>query len=109
MGYQPTPMHVSDEVILGNPLNPEAGMEHEDLGRTHLRLFTTRALVELAAHHGLAEVSSQTVGYYPLPPKLGQRMARLDQRHGAFIVAIFRPGVAANAQLAVVDSAVGAA
>lgn len=90
-GFQPTPMHVSDEVILGNPLNPEAGDPHEDLGRTHLRLFTQRALVELAAYHGLALRRAETVGYYPLPPALGRPLARLDRRHGAFLICLFSP------------------
>lgn len=91
LGFQPTPMHVSDEIILGNPMNPEAGLAHEDLGRTHLRLFTARALVELAAYHGLEAVHTETVGYYPLPPKLARRVVKHDQRHGAFTVAVFRP------------------
>src|SRR4051812_46356868 len=34
LGFQPMPMHVSDEVIVGNPLNPEHGHLHRDLGRT---------------------------------------------------------------------------
>lgn len=97
LGFQPTPMHISDEIIVGNPLNPEAGMAHEDLGRTHLRLFTTRALVELAAYHGLEAVHTETVGYYPLPPKLARRIVKYDQRHGAFTVAVFRPAKAATA------------
>jgi len=96
LGYQPTPMHISDEVILGNPLNPEAGDPHEDLGRTHLRLFTQRALVELARYHGLALVSAETVGYYPLPPALGRPLARLDKRHGAFMICLFSPVASAT-------------
>lgn len=96
LGFQPTPMHISDEIILGNPLNPESGLAHEDLGRTHLRLFTTRALVELGAHHGLEAVHTETVGYYPLPPKLARRIVKYDQRHGAFTVAMFKPAVPAG-------------
>ena len=34
VGYQPMPMHVSDELIVGNPLNPERGVPHEP-GRVH--------------------------------------------------------------------------
>ena len=91
LGYQPMSMHVSDEVIVGNPLNPEDGELHEDLGRTHLRLFTGRALIELAAHHGLALVHTETVGYYPLPPWLAKVAVRVDRRHGAFLMGVFRP------------------
>lgn len=90
IGYQPTPAHVSDEVILGNPLNPLHGQDHEDVGQTHLRLFTARGLVELCAHHGLESVELRTSGYYPLPPRAGRIAARMDPRHGAFLIALFR-------------------
>lgn len=90
LGYQPPPLHVSDEVILGNPLNPEHRWAHRDHGRTHLRLFTGRSLTELAAHHGLRRESLRTVGYYPLPPRLAGLATRVDPRHGAFLVATFR-------------------
>jgi SAM-dependent methyltransferase len=91
LGMQPMPMHVSDEIIVGNPLNPEHRREHRDAGRTHLRLFTVRALKELAAYHGLAMERLRTVGYYPLPPLLARVAARIDPLHAAFIVAFFRP------------------
>jgi hypothetical protein len=80
---------VSDEVIVGNPLNPEDGAAHEDSGRSHLRLFTARALTELCAHHGLRCVEVRTVGYYPLPPAIGRLAGRVDARHGAFLTGIF--------------------
>jgi SAM-dependent methyltransferase len=89
LGFQPTPAHVSDEVVVGNPLDPWRGRRHEDLGRTHLRLFTARALTELCAHHGLRCVVLQTVGYDPLPPLLARPLARLDPRHGVFLTALF--------------------
>ena len=90
LGYQPTPAHVSDEVVLGNPLDPLAGRPHVDLGRTHLRIFTRRALRELCAHHGLETVCIRTVGWYPLPPSMGRVMARIDPLHGAFLIGLFR-------------------
>lgn len=86
-GLQPNPMHVSDEIIVGNPLNPENGLAHEDIGRSHMRLFTGRALSELAAHHGLRTIALETVGYYPLPPRIARWATRVDRRHGAFLVA----------------------
>lgn len=89
LGFQPMPAHVSDEVIVGNPLDPRAGQEHEDLGQTHLRVFTGRALVELCETHGLRCAELRTSGYYPLPPRLGRVMARLDPLHGAFLVGAF--------------------
>lgn len=99
LGMQPMPMHVSDEIIVGNPLNPENRWGHRDLGRTHLRLFTGRALSELASYHGLALERLETVGYYPLPPLLARAAARADPLHGAFLVGIFRPVARENVVL----------
>ena len=90
LGWQPMPMHVSDDVILGNPLNPEHGDRHRDAGRTHLRLFTARALEELCGHHDLAQVATKTVGYYRLPPLAASLANRIDPLHGAFLVGLFR-------------------
>jgi SAM-dependent methyltransferase len=92
-GLQPMPMHVSDETIVGNPLNPLDGRPHDDIGRTHQRLFTGRALTELCALHGLELVSLRSAGYYPLPPLLGRPAARLDPTHGAFLIGLFRPRI----------------
>jgi SAM-dependent methyltransferase len=89
LGYQPLPAHVSDDLIVGNPLDPLRGRPHEP-GRAHLRLFTGRALGELAQAHGLAPVAVRTTGYYPLPPRLGRIAARVDRLHGAFLVALLR-------------------
>jgi SAM-dependent methyltransferase len=90
-GLQPMPMHVSDETIVGNPLNPLDGRPHTDIGRTHQRLFTGRALVELSALHGLELVSLRSAGYYPLPPLVGRPAARIDPTHSAFLIGLFRP------------------
>ena len=90
LGFQPTPAHVSDELIVGNPLNPLHATLHEDLGQTHLRLFTGRALIELCAVHGLERVALRTSGYYPLPPRVGRMAARVDAMHGAFLIALLR-------------------
>lgn len=90
LGFQPMPMHVSDDVILGNPLNPENGWPHQDRGRIHVRLFTVRALVELCVHHGLEPLRVRTSGYYPLPPRLARLALRVDPGHGAFVVGLFR-------------------
>jgi SAM-dependent methyltransferase len=99
LGMQPMPMHVSDEIIVGNPLNPEHRWGHRDAGRTHLRLFTARALSELAGYHGLALESLTTVGYYPLPPPLARAAARVDPLHSAFLVGVFRPVARENVVL----------
>lgn len=90
LGYQPAPSHVSDRVHVGNPLNPRDGTPHLDAGQPHLRVFTGRALVELAGHYGLVPVTLATSGYYPLPPSVARRLARRDRRHAAFLIDAFR-------------------
>jgi SAM-dependent methyltransferase len=91
LGMQPFPAHVSDEVHVGNPLDPRRGRRHADIGQTHLRVFTTRALRELASVHGLRVTQARLNGYYPLPPVLARRAARLDPTHAAFIVLELAP------------------
>jgi SAM-dependent methyltransferase len=86
LGLQPLPNHVSDEVHVGNPLDPRRGLRHADIGQTHLRVFTTRALRELAEAHGLRVTETRMNGYYPLPPRAARAMARLDPLHAAFVV-----------------------
>jgi methionine biosynthesis protein MetW len=85
LGWQPMPCHVSDEVIVGNPAGPMEGASGTP-GQMHLRIFTSRALAQLAAHHGLDVEVERTAGYYPLPPALARVATRLDRRHGAFLV-----------------------
>jgi SAM-dependent methyltransferase len=94
LGLQPMPIHVSDETIVGNPLNPLDGQPHADLGRSHLRLFTARALTELCARHGLERVALHTAGYYPLPPRVGAIAGRVDPTHAAFLIGLFSPSAA---------------
>jgi methionine biosynthesis protein MetW len=91
LGWQPAPCQVSDRVNVGNPLDPSKGVEHRYWGPAHLRVFTGRALTELAAFHGLRAVAERSAGYYPLPPRLGRRLAELDRRHAAFLVHRFEP------------------
>jgi len=86
LGWQPTPCHVSDELIVGNPGNFVEGMESHSRGQTHLRVFTGRALAGLAAHHGLRVDAQLGAGYYPLPPRPASALARLDPTHAAFLV-----------------------
>lgn len=86
LGFQPFPSHVSDEVHVGNPLDPRQGLAHADVGQTHLRVFTLRALVELAATHGLTTTATRMNGYYPLPLRMARRAAAIDPRHAAFTV-----------------------
>jgi hypothetical protein len=60
---------------------------HRDAGRTHLRLFTARALTELADFHGLALEHLEAVGYYPLPPAVA-RLAESAAEHRLVLDAI---------------------
>jgi SAM-dependent methyltransferase len=86
LGWQPTPCHVSDEAILGNPATFNVGAASTTPGQTHLRVFTGRALAELAELHGLEVDYRGAAGYYPVPPIVARRLARLDPIHGAFLV-----------------------
>ena len=86
LGFQPTPCHVSDEVIVGNPANIVEGRESEASGDMHQRVFTARALAELARFHGFDVEVDRTAGYYPLPPRLSRIATRVDRPHGAFLV-----------------------
>jgi SAM-dependent methyltransferase len=92
LGWQPLPCCVSDEFVTGNPVHPGEGgplrVKH------HLRVFTGRALRDLAAHHGLALELDAPNGYYPLPPSAARVAARLDRRHSVYLVQRFVPAVA---------------
>jgi SAM-dependent methyltransferase len=100
LGWQPTPCHVSDETILGNPATFNEGAASITGGQTHLRVFTGRALAALATFHGLTVELQLAAGYYPLPPRLARPFARFDRRHGAFLVQRYRrpADVAASAR-----------
>ncbi|MDP2709988.1 MAG: class I SAM-dependent methyltransferase [Solirubrobacteraceae bacterium] len=91
LGWQPTPCHVSDYVIVGNPTNAYDGWEQPQFGQQHLRVFTGRALAALAGYHGLALDLDRTAGYYPLPARAARAMTRIDRRHGAFLVQRYVP------------------
>ena len=63
-----------------------------DLGRTHLRLFTARALTELCERHGLERVSLDERGLLPAAAAGSAGWPRASTRlHGAFLIGLFRP------------------
>ncbi len=96
-GYQPSPAHVSDYTVTGNRLNAAFdGYVQEQAGQQHLRIFTGVGLEDLAKFHGLTVQESRTAGFYPFSPRVARRLARMDRRHGAFLVQRFGKGVAAN-------------
>lgn len=89
LGWQPLPSHVSDEFVVGNRLALEEGRPGAGIHR-HLRVFTGRALAELAAAHGLKVELAVGSGYYPFGRRVSRLMARLDGRHAAYLVQRYR-------------------
>jgi SAM-dependent methyltransferase len=97
MGLQPPPMHVSSEIIAGNPLDPLSGSRHPTAGDSHLRLFSFRGLRDLLEYHRFRVRALVSVGYYPLPPTAAKVATRIDRWHGAFLVAtLTKVGVSAG-------------
>jgi len=97
LGYQPMPMHVSEEVIVGNPFDPLRHQRHPEGEDSHLRIFSFRGLFELCEYHGFRVLDLRTAGYYPFPPVLASVLTRLDRRHGAFLIAKLEPAEPAAA------------
>src|SRR5205807_6809904 len=86
LGFQPLPCHVSDDVPnAGNPLVLEGGGTYGEGIHRHLRVFTARALDDLAEHHGLALERAAGSGYYPLGTRGSRAMARVDRRHSVYL------------------------
>jgi len=85
LGKQPFAAHVSNEVILGNSLDPKHGMRHASKGEVHIRIFTMEALRELFEYHGFAVEKMIGVGYYPFPGPLGAFLSKLDKAHSAYL------------------------
>jgi SAM-dependent methyltransferase len=91
-GFQPLPCHVSDEVPnAGNPLVLEGPGTYGEGIHRHLRLFTARALDDLASHHGLALDRAAGSGYYPLGARASRLIARVNRRHSVYLVHRYRP------------------
>jgi SAM-dependent methyltransferase len=92
LGFQPLPCHVSDEVPnAGNPLTLEGPGTYGEGIHRHLRIFTSRALSDLAAHHGLALEHAAGSGYYPLGARASRVMAVVDRRHCVYLAHRYRP------------------
>lgn len=90
-GWQPPAAHVSDQHVgLGNPLDPFRGTPGAP-GQMHLRLFTGRALSELAVVHGLRLERARTAGFYPLPSPAAELATAMLPRWGVYLVQRFRP------------------
>ena len=86
-GWQPFPTNVSDEIVLGNPLNygyrtNPAGGEYP----LHLRIPTFRALKELLQYHRFEVEKIAGAGYYPLWGMASRPMSHIDPRHSAYLI-----------------------
>ncbi len=91
LGWQPWTNHVSDDNPgLGNPFLP-LGRHEGAPGQSHLRVFTGRALADLARHHGLRVEVARSAGFYPLPPWAARIANRLMPLWGAYLVQRYAP------------------
>lgn len=81
-GKQPSTAHVSNEVVLGNSLDPQRGIQHS---RSHFRIFTPSALRDLFVHYGFEVDVLVGAGFYPLPMPLSSFLARIDKTHSVYI------------------------
>ena len=86
-GYQPFSAHVSNEVIVGNPLDPKNRMKHTTPGEIHLRVFSYKGLKELAEYHGFVTEAVYGIGFYPFPKNFGRIFAKIDPRHSVYLTA----------------------
>lgn len=86
LGMQPMPCHASNDVKLGNKLDPINGTRHPNRGAIHLRVFAFAALRDLFEYHGFTSVRVTTAGYYPFPPSLSALLCKIDKRHGAYLI-----------------------
>lgn len=87
LGLQPPPMHVSSEVIVGNPFDPYRNTRFGSREDSHLRIFSYQGLADLCRYHGFKIDTLRTSGYYPFPPGLARPLTALDRRHGVFLIA----------------------
>jgi methionine biosynthesis protein MetW len=93
LGMQPMPMHVSNEVLVGNVFDPRRGEQHPFNGDAHMRIFSYRGLRELCLYHGFRIEDLKTAGYYPLPSGLARLACKMDSLHGVYLIAKLRPRV----------------
>ena len=92
-GKQPFTAHVSNEVIVGNSLDPKCGMLHASRGEVHLRIFTPESLRELFRYHGFDVEQLIGVGYYPFPGPLASVLSRLDKTHSVYLTMKVRKAI----------------
>ncbi|MCG3206482.1 MAG: Ubiquinone biosynthesis O-methyltransferase [Anaerolineae bacterium] len=86
LGMQPMPNHASNEIRLGNILDPTHGKRHPHRGAIHWRIFAFAALQELFDYHGFKPVCMMTSVYYPFPNPLSTFLCKIDKWHGAYLI-----------------------
>ena len=85
LGAQPFPADVSSNVSVGKLLGLFSSSSETYNPWSHLRIFSYRALLEMMRVHGFEVRQVEGVGYYPLPSRLANRVARWDPRHAAYL------------------------
>ena len=85
LGKQPFTAHVSNEIILGNSLDPKCGMLHASKGEVHMRIFTSEALKELFKYYGFNVERMIGVGYYPFPGPVAAFLSKCDKNHSVYL------------------------
>jgi len=86
-GWQPFSTNVSDEIVLGNPLN--YGYRTNPAGGKypgHLRLPTLRGLKELLQYYGFWVEKIVGSSYYPLWGRASRPLSHIDPRHSAYLI-----------------------
>ncbi len=83
-GKQPFGAHISNEVIVGT-LFDLIYRKHANKGGIHMRIFTYGALKKLFEYHGFQIATIVGVGYYPLPRKAANVLARIDPLHAVYL------------------------
>ncbi len=93
LGWQPLPAHVSDRHLVGSPLSGiDADVPGDPDIHRHLRLFTGRALAELAGRHGLTPDYVGASGFYPLSGRAAALAARAAPRYAVYLVQRYHRG-----------------
>ncbi|MBP2134433.1 SAM-dependent methyltransferase [Methanomicrobium sp. W14] len=85
-GYQPFSAHISNKVIVGNPMDPKHDMIHASPGEIHMRIFSYKGLTELMEYNGFTIEKICGAGYYPFPGILGKFLSKIDPRHAVYLI-----------------------
>lgn len=91
MGYQPfsTTNICTKQWSLGNPFSMVLDGHHDPL-MVHRAVFTYYALKSFLKLYDFKIVKPITSGYYPLPNRLGNLMAKIDKRHSVYIAFVVK-------------------